>query len=210
MSVTLVGGNQQGLLDTSLMLLDRNERTSNDMIGSGESLYVNVANGNLVIQHRDAYMPSLGGDFDLVRTYNSRGSTSDAHQYDGARWTSSTGVRLNVLPGFPRPSFTVEYGDGSTFDYHWDSARNLYVSTDGAGAFETIQDLGFGSGPRWLLTRADQSKLYFDDFGQLERWEDTNGVRMEYSYAADRLVRVRDDSGHVINTSTISPAGCSA
>src|SRR5688500_16888597 len=128
MSVTLIGGSETGLLDSSLLLLDRNERSANYETGSGERLYVNVSNGNLLIQHRDAYLPSFGADFDLVRTYNARGVPSDAHQHDDARWFFSTGIRLDVRNNNPGLHFEVTYGDGTVFDYFWDASRQLYVS----------------------------------------------------------------------------------
>jgi hypothetical protein len=62
----------QGLLDGSLSLLNRNDRSSNGTLGHGEQAYANVSNGNLLIQQRDAFLPSRGADFDLIRTYNSR------------------------------------------------------------------------------------------------------------------------------------------
>ena len=117
MSVTLVGGSETGLLDTSVTQLNRNERSANDTTGADEALYVNVANGNLIIQHRDAYLPSFGADYDLVRTYNSRGVPSDAHQHDDARWFFSTGMRLDVRNGSQGRHFEVEYGDGSVLPH---------------------------------------------------------------------------------------------
>ncbi|MFI2813213.1 DUF6531 domain-containing protein, partial [Microbulbifer sp. JSM ZJ756] len=139
MSVTLVGGNELGLLDSSYALLNDNKRTANNQVGGDEKLYVNVSNGNLLIQHQDAYLPSMGDDFNLVRTYNARGAASDAHGHEDARWYFSTGIRLDVKQG--GQYLEVRYGDGSLYDYYWDEARQLYVSVDGAGAYETIRDL---------------------------------------------------------------------
>jgi hypothetical protein len=181
MSVTLVGGDGTGLLDTSLSLLNANDRSANHNVGADESLYVNVSNGNFIVQHRDGYLPSLGEDFSLVRTYNSRGNSGTVGNLDG-RWELSTGITLDDRRPGIGPDFRITYGDGSTFDYEWDSSRNLYVSTDGSGAFETIRDLGFFNQPRYVLTRADQTKLYFSSNGVLLRTEDSNGVRMEYLY----------------------------
>jgi len=197
MAVTLIGGNGSGVLDSSLTLFTRNERTGTDTTGSGESLYVNVANGVFIIQHRDAYLPSLGADFNLVRTYNSRGSIGTAGNLD-AQWELSTGVTLRVVAGGSGPMLLVTYGDGSEFAYSWDAARQLYVSNNGTGAFETIQDFGSGQ-PRYVLTQADQTRLYFSDAGDLLRSVDARGVRMEYVYSSGRLQQVLDDQGHRIN-----------
>ncbi|WP_346837593.1 DUF6531 domain-containing protein [Microbulbifer sp. SAOS-129_SWC] len=199
MPITLVGGNELGLLDSSYALLNDNKKANNNEVGADENLFVNVSNGNLVIQHQDAYLPSLGDDFQLVRTYNVRGAASDAHGHEDARWSFSTGIRLNVVAG--GQSIDVHYGDGSLFDYYWDDNRQLYVSVDGAGAYETIRDLGAigNTDPAFELTRADQTKLTFSKQGELLSWEDPNGVRMDYVYESDRLVQVKDDTGHEIN-----------
>ncbi|MFW2374744.1 MAG: DUF6531 domain-containing protein, partial [Gammaproteobacteria bacterium] len=69
----VIGGNDTGLLDGSLYLLNRDDKTREGEAGHGEDMYVNVSNGNLVVRHTDAYLPSQGEDFAVVRTYNSRG-----------------------------------------------------------------------------------------------------------------------------------------
>src|SRR4051812_49325491 len=72
---SIIGGFDRGLQDTSLFLLNRNDSTGEGVNGHEEQTYVNVSNGNLVIQHRDAYLPSQGEDFSVLRTYNSRGKS---------------------------------------------------------------------------------------------------------------------------------------
>ncbi|HHJ13940.1 MAG TPA: hypothetical protein ENJ79_06115, partial [Gammaproteobacteria bacterium] len=67
----IIGGTEAGLQDTSFAILNRNDRTAGNDPGHGNQFYANVANGNLVIQERDAFLPSRGDDFLLTRTYNS-------------------------------------------------------------------------------------------------------------------------------------------
>lgn len=197
----IVGGHETGLLDSSLALLNRNDRTANNELGQGEQSFVNVSNGNLLIQQQDAFLPSLGEDYSLVRTYNVRGRASDAGQHEDARWTFSTTTRLNERNDGGERHFEVEFGDGSFFDYYLDPDSGLFVSTDGAGAFSTIEDLGTNGNtePSFILTRADQTRLSFDSQGRLLQLEDTNGVTVDYIYASDRLQQVIDDQGHVLN-----------
>lgn len=52
---SIIGGYDTGLFDSSLFLLNRNDRTREGVAGHGEEAYVNVANGNLVLMHRDAF-----------------------------------------------------------------------------------------------------------------------------------------------------------
>jgi hypothetical protein len=89
---TLIGGAGTGLLDSSLYLLNRDDRTRAGQVGADEQMYVNVSNGALVLQHQDAYMPSFGEDFSLVRTYNSRGQwNTDV----GKGWTLTVFLELS-------------------------------------------------------------------------------------------------------------------
>jgi YD repeat-containing protein len=196
----IVSGHERGLLDSSLGFLGRNDRTGLDDPGSGNQLYINVANGNLVLQERDAFLPSLGDDYLLVRTYNSRGLPSDAHQHDDAGWSFTTTIRLDERHDGGERYFELTYGDGSVFEYRLNALTGLYESVDGAGAYETLEDLNVSgdSEPAFIITRADQTRLSFDRQGHLLSLEDPNGVAMSYRYESDRLVEVRDDEGHVI------------
>ena len=87
---TVIGGAGTGLLDSSLYLLNRNDTTHEGQTGHGEQVYVNVANGNLIVRHVDAYLPSQGEDYALVRTYNSRGSWNTEI---GKGWTLTSFLR---------------------------------------------------------------------------------------------------------------------
>ena len=86
---SIIGGYDTGLFDSSLFLLNRNDRTAQGTAGHGEELYVNIANGNLVVMHKDAFLPSQGEDYMLVRTYNSRGTWN---QRDGMGWSNNSTV----------------------------------------------------------------------------------------------------------------------
>src|SRR5690348_11818882 len=110
---SIIGGNEVGLLDSSLALINRADSSRNGATGSGEENFVNVSNGDLLLRHRDVFMPSRGEDFAIVRTYNSRAASSDAHQHDDAGWMISTGVYLDHLNDETGEHFLVTYGDGS-------------------------------------------------------------------------------------------------
>src|SRR5262245_3237399 len=84
---SIIGGYDTGLLDSSLFQLNRDDRTREGTEGNSEDMYVNVANGNLILQHKDAYLPSQGEDFFLVRSYNSRGTWSGNA---GEGWSNNT------------------------------------------------------------------------------------------------------------------------
>lgn len=199
MTISLIAGNELGTQDSSRTVLDLQQQTGGGSTGAGEHISVNVANGNVIIEHQDAYLPSMGEDFQLVRTYNSQDSHSDAGEFDGAQWTLSSNISVRVV--IPGHTIEVTYGDGSSYTFEYDRQKGLYVATEGAGAYETVEYLH----PRgwhdsvFVLTRADQTQIYFDKQGRMEASVDTNGVRMEYVYRHNRLVQIKDDDGHEIN-----------
>ncbi len=199
----IIGGHEAGILDTSLPILNRGDRTRATGPGGGEQIYINVANGNLSIQKRDIFMPSQGQDFDLVRTYNSRPVSAYEVRLEDARWPRTHNIFLNVRYFGGEKVWEVTYSDGTVMDFRYDEDEDIYVSTDGAGAYETLVDLGVNGGdasvPTHIVTRADQSTLTFNKHGLLLKWEDTNGVKIEYEYDAERLIKVIDDDGHVFN-----------
>ena len=99
----ITGGHGLGLQDGSYALLNRNDTTSRGTLGHGVESFVNVANGNLLLQEVDAFLPSQGEDFRLIRTYDSRGKLGSGS--DG--WILSTAVTLSShqdkLANSPRP-----------------------------------------------------------------------------------------------------------
>src|SRR5437016_3592823 len=72
--VAVVTGNGLGLTNGSLKVLGSGGAVGSPTQGqSGEQVYLNAANGNLVIQDRDEVLAGVGPDVALVRTYNSQG-----------------------------------------------------------------------------------------------------------------------------------------
>ena len=193
----IVGGHGIGLQDGSLGLLNRNDQTSKGTLGAGVESYVNVANGNLLLQERDVFLPSRGIDFALVRSYNSRGAIQGSP--DG--WWWSSGVQLqrhnDTLTNDNNISnYTVTYGDGSQLHFDFDAARNLWFSTDGNGAYETLQEVPGNGTVKYIVTRADQSKYSFDRNFVLLSIADANGVTTTFTYQSGRIQTVADDTGH--------------
>lgn len=199
----VIGGHETGLLDGSLTILDRADRTRNTDPGGGEQIYVNVASGNLTVQKRDVFMPSLGQDFELTRTYNSRPVPAYEVRLPDNRWAMTYNVFIMDKTINGQKTYEVTYADGSTLLYRWDASINAYKSIDGDGAFEVMRELTDSGGelqPWYEVTRADQSRMIFTKHGRLLEWVDTNGVKTEFSYNAQLyLSQVRDDLGHVID-----------
>src|SRR6266702_4597582 len=167
---TLVGGAGTGLLDSSLYLLNRDDRTRAGQTGHQENLYVNIANGDLVIQHQDAFMPSLGEDYNNVRTYNSRAQFNTSA---GKGWTLSAFLELSQIN---HNQITLVNPDSSQFLFTFDFAAQAFVSVDGPGAYEKI--VFDKAAKTFVLVRSDQTRDFFDNNGTIVRTRDTNGNEM--------------------------------
>src|SRR5436190_17152039 len=128
----IIGGFDTGLFDSSLYLLNRNDRTGASDPGHGEGIYANVADGNLVVTRQDAYLPSEGIDFELIRSYNSRGAWNGGA---GKGWTLSAGLQLT---GISSSQITLINQDSSRFKFTFSSSTGKYQSVDGEGAYQTI------------------------------------------------------------------------
>jgi YD repeat-containing protein len=186
---SVISGFSTGLLDSSLFLLNRDDRTSEATAGHEEQLYVNIANGDLIVQHRDAYLPSQGEDYYLTRTYNTRGNWSTTT----GGWALSTSVSLKNISA---NALTLVNADSSQFNFVYDLATAKYRSVDGAGAYEEI---AYNATIKsYELVRSDQTVLTFDINGTLTQSRDTNGNTITYVYASSKLQSVKDDLGHVI------------
>ncbi len=188
---TIIGGEGTGLLDTSFYLLNRNDSTREGAMGHGEVAFVNVSNGNLIIRHTDAILPSNGEDYALIRTYNSRGNWNTSV---GKGWTLTSFLELSQITN--NVIYLVN-PDSSQFTFRYDSATGKYRSVDGAGAYEEIAY--DKTSKTYVLNRSDQTRLFFDNVGNMVRSVDTNGNKIEYLRSSGKLVQIRDDNAHVIN-----------
>src|SRR5258708_30718346 len=124
---TVIGGNSTGTLDSSLYLLNRNDTTGAGSAGHGEQVYINISNGDLVLGHVDAFLPSETNSFLSLRTYNSQGQFNTAL---GPHWTVSAFAFLSQVTS---AQATLVNADGSQFNFVFDSTAGLYPSVDRAG-----------------------------------------------------------------------------
>lgn len=196
--VAIVSGNSLGLNLTSMATLGRDGVTGGAGAGrNGQLAYVNVANGNLVLQNQDDYLASRGLDAVAVRTYNSQGLLNDDN---GDNWSSGAWLQPLILAGtLGAAGSTIQRtdGDGSVSTYTYDTGRNLYVSPDGEGAYDTIAHhvadnrLDWRDGSTGTLQRYEASGAY-----RLLSSSDTSGNLLTYAYnAAGRLASATSASG---------------
>ena len=147
--------------------------------GQSDAVYLNSATGNVVVQGRDEYLASLGLDLALVRTYNSQGLV-DGDNNDN--WRLGVYQSLKNLPSTPNsPGSTVTkvYGDGHEATFTYDSARGLYIGTDGDGPHDT---LSYSAGT-WIYTDGtDTAQEIYDATGRLINTLDRDGNTISYIY----------------------------
>lgn len=194
--VAIVSGNSLGLGLTSLGTLGQQGSSGVAAQGrNGQSVYVNVANGNLVVQDQDEYLASTGPDAAVLRTYNSQGLLSDDN---GDNWIGGVLAQPLQLTGALNAagsSIRRADRDGSVATYTYDVSRGLYVSTDGGGAYDTISYAA--SGLTWRDGSSGNTELYQASGSyQLLSSSDADGNTLVYGYnAAGNLSSVTTASG---------------
>ncbi|SFQ19784.1 YD repeat-containing protein, partial [Variovorax sp. PDC80] len=191
--VAIVSGNSLGLSLTSLGVLGQRGTSGTAVQGrNGELAYVNVANGNLVLQDLDDKLVGRGADIGVVRTYNSQGLLNDSTLDPNAdNWLMGAFGQRMVLTGTVGTAGSTLVRtdrDGASATYTWNASRSLYVSSAGSGAFDTI---GYD---------AATSRYVWTDgaTGLVERYESTG---------AGRLMTVVDLAGNTITYAYNSTSG---
>lgn len=197
MSAVIIG-NGIGLLSNSLNETSYLQTASSGQAPSG--LRVNAATGNLVLQAGDQFVTSSGRDAAMVRTYNSQGlwQNQQAWRYFYQRELLDLGGSAEPLPA----SLRLRHDDGSEFQFNWDVERELYVTTDGDNAHDTLR---FDTeSQRWIYKRDGQkSEDIFDRNGRLVAQNDGYGQLTTFHYENDRLAEIRDASGQTISLNYI-------
>jgi YD repeat-containing protein len=161
--------------------------------GQSDAVYVNSANGNLVVQAQDEFLASVGLDTALIRTYNSRGQSTDDN---GDNWQLNVASLINrpATPNASGSTVTKRFGDGAEVIYTYDAARALYISSEGDGAADTLSYNASTS--QWTWTDGDtRSTETYNSAGQMVSARDADGNAKTYTYTGALLTQIRDTSG---------------
>ena len=174
----------------------------------GEDLFLNAANGNVVINQQDEFVSGMGLDAAVTRTYNSLGNTSDDN---GDNWRQGYDRRIINAPAtYGATNSTVQRvsGDGSIITYTWSATTNAYVATDGGGAYDTLTK----TGSVWTWTDGDSQvkETYTDPTSsgtfKLATRVDVDGNTVGFAYGANNLISTVTTSGSDNGVSTITYA----
>ncbi|MBX3625343.1 MAG: LysM peptidoglycan-binding domain-containing protein [Rhizobacter sp.] len=199
--VAIVGGNSLGLTLTSLAELGRNGSLGSAANGrSGEGVFVNAANGNLVLQDQDDRLVGRGLEAVALRTYNSQGLLNDDNADNWSNGFFVQPLRLTGVRNAAGSTLLRTDRDGAQALYVYDIASASYVSSDGAGAFDTIT----------YDAAADQYVWTDGDTGVRERYDggidarlrsrtDTAGNTVSFAYTNGLLTTVTTASGEALH-----------
>lgn len=191
--VAIVSGNSLGLNLTSFGTLGQQGVGGSAVQGrNGQSVYVNVANGNLVVQDEDERLKATGQDAVSLRTYNSQGLFDD----DNAdNWRTDFEVVRVASDGSSRRRISR---DGSVQSYAYDAGRGLYVASEGPGAHDTLRYVAADGQYEWRDgdTGAMQ-RFEAGGEGRLVLSRDASGNTLQYwyGYAFSAVKAVTSDNG---------------
>ncbi|VWD13659.1 Rhs family protein [Burkholderia lata] len=205
--VAIVTGQGLGLQSSSSTALGNRGVLGNAAFGqTGEQVYVNAANGNLMLQDRDQLLLGQGINGAVYRAYNSlgqlnwrEGATRTVRGLTGASSTVDSATLVNDWGALNTVGSTVTLTDwdGSQTTFAYDATRNVYVSTAGIGANVGNTDK---PGPADMTTTGARATLQFDAAANSWRWTD-GSERITETYDAaqgGRLVSSRDADGNTV------------
>jgi len=195
--VAIVSGNTLGLSLTSLATLGQRGISGSAGQGrGGELVYVNAANGNLVLQSRDELLAGRGRDAASVRTYNSQGQYTDDN---GDNWSHGIFLQQLQLSGTRNTvgsTLVRTDRDGAQAVYTFDAGTGRYVSAAGSGAFDTMEYDAAANQYAWTDGNGGDIERYDAATGRLLQLVDTSGNAVSYAYdAGGRLASITTASG---------------
>ncbi|WP_212721695.1 RHS repeat protein, partial [Zooshikella ganghwensis] len=199
--VALVSGSNLGLFNHLVL-----GNGAGSKVGQGNNqVFLNAATGNLILQQHSNELPALGLDTQLTQTYNSQGQHNDARSQS---WLLNQHRYLTDLPEKATVGSKLRRanGDGSFSEYHFDSEKQAYISTDGSGAHDQIR---FDEAKKlWIWQEGTSGVVeHYNSDGQLVSRNDRDGHLLNFSYENNLLSRITDASGQQTTLSYIQVSG---
>ncbi|RQP26682.1 putative Ig domain-containing protein [Piscinibacter terrae] len=197
--VAIVSGNSLGLSLTSLVTLGNQGGVGSAGQGrNGEQAYVNVANGNLVVQDQDERLVGVGLGVTALRTYNSQGRLDDDNADNWAEGIYRQQISVVGTLGAAGSQIVRTDQDGAQATYAFDASLSAYVNVNGAGAHDKIT----WSATQFTWTDGNTGLRQVYDAtgsGRLLSTTDTTGNSLSYSYdAAGQIASIADASGETV------------
>ncbi|TCC35300.1 DNRLRE domain-containing protein, partial [Kribbella speibonae] len=175
--------------------------------GGGSQLLTNLYNGNVVWSYDALSNPSIGPSAFVRLAYNSQDGTSTTSSATGYGFSVQPATLARLGEGLSIVNDNVMSfvdGDGTTHYYREATRTPQEVTyTRPAGvALDLTQDLTPGAANKWLLSRPDGTRFFFDSTTRRQTSVvDRNGNTMSFSYDTfGRLTTVMDASGRQVLT----------
>jgi YD repeat-containing protein len=192
--VAIVSGSNLGVNNSSLAKLGQQGVYGTASQGSANAgAFVNVADGNLVLQDLDNTLAGLGGGIATLRTYNSQGAVS---------WRIGAGSQSlsPVADGQANPAIILLYmADGSQRTFHNVGGASYEAADLAGGVADTLVRQADGS---YLLTNGStgEKEIYAGSGGyHLLETIDANGNATSYGYGGNGLLAsVTDANGETV------------
>jgi YD repeat-containing protein len=165
----------------------------------GQGIFLNAANGNLLVTDQDEFLVGRGPDVGISRTYNSMGALDE----NGDHWRQSTDRRVFDLTGTVNTSgSTVRRvsSDGSEVVYVWNGSH--YAANTGDGATDRLTYVS----SEWIWT--DGGSQITETYGAYgtNNWRitgqaDSDGNALTFAYTSDKLTQITtEDGGYIAYT----------
>lgn len=147
---------------------------------------INTATGNYLLSQTDLTVPGKGESFSFTRTYNSADGYAGPL---GSGWTHSFNIFVSVTAG--TGIATVKEPDGHQDSFSPSSGGSYISGTPGlVDGFAQSVDGTF------VLTRKNQTRLFFSSLGKLTSIVDQNGNPQTLAYdGSGNLTSIIDSSG---------------
>lgn len=151
----------------------------------GESVYINAANGNMVIRQSDGFLADAGFGLNVLQTYNSRGD-------GGSNWFFNVQSRLEISGEINKAgsSITRIGGDGHKSRFIFDAQQQTYLPVEGGTLRLTYKQNA------WIFQEGNEktSSLY-NKQGQLTAIRDADGHCFNFNYQNGKLTNITSSSG---------------
>lgn len=180
----IITGSNLGTQNSSINLGDYGAKGSASLGQGNESVYVNAANGNLVLRQSDGFLADLGFGFDLLQTYNSQGMTSS--------WSFNvqTGLEFHGQINSEN-SYVIRIGeDGHREHFFWDNKSQCYRPEEGGTARLIFTQ------NQWTYCQGNNKITYhYNTEGSLTQINDKDGHQLTIHYNQGQLSYITSHSG---------------
>jgi YD repeat-containing protein len=195
--VAFITGNGLGLLASSGSVLGSGGKVGEQKFGrTGDNLFVNATNGNLVVQRSDEILIGMGPDVEFDLTYNSQGEGGTTG------WGISRQPIVSGLTGTVNTAGSTvnrRDWDRNTSAYTYDTVRGAYVSKSGGGAYDEIR---FASNV-WTWTDGNSRVVErYDNLnsGNIFSWSDADGNTITFRRNGSNFVdRMTTSDGGIVD-----------